>query len=379
VRDVALTRRPPPAWLLAGAAGAVAAVSLPADDVGRVVTRLLPVLGFLAAATLLAGVVDAAGVFDTAAVRCARLARGRTPVLFGLVVVLACATTVVLSLDTTAVLLTPVVLSLTRQLGLPPWPFALATAWLANTASLLLPVSNLTNLLAEQRVGLSRGAFVQAMAAPAAVAVVVTVGVLAALHGRSLRGRYPLPAVAQPPDRLLHRAAVVAVLAFLGGVVAGLPVVLAAGGAAVGLAAVAAARRPDVLRVGLVPWRLIPLVTGLLLVVETAGRHGLDDVLSRGVGHASPLGVAAVGALAANLADNLPAYLALERVVPVHRLPALLVGVDAGPVVLPWASLATLLWADRCRAAGLVVPWRRYVLSGLVLAPLVVVGSALVL
>jgi Na+/H+ antiporter NhaD/arsenite permease-like protein len=53
--------------------------------------------------------------------------------------------TLFLSLDTTAVLLTPVVVSVTRQ-GLSPLPFALMTVWLANTASVLLPISNLTNL-----------------------------------------------------------------------------------------------------------------------------------------------------------------------------------------------------------------------------------------
>ena len=45
-------------------------------------------------------------------------------------------------------LLTPVVLATARTLRVPPRPHAYATAHLANSASLLLPVSNLTNLLA---------------------------------------------------------------------------------------------------------------------------------------------------------------------------------------------------------------------------------------
>ena len=56
-----------------------------------------------------------------------------------LFVALAVACTVFLSLDTTAVLLTPVGLAVAAQLGLSPVPFALTTLWLANTASLLLP------------------------------------------------------------------------------------------------------------------------------------------------------------------------------------------------------------------------------------------------
>ena len=52
------------------------------------------------------------------------------------------------------------------------------------------------------------------------------------------------------------------------------------------------------------------------------------------------------------------------------RLAALLVGVNAGPLITPWASLATLLWAGRCRAAGLQVSWLRFALLGALLVPL---------
>jgi len=45
-------------------------------------------------------------------------------------------------------------------------PLAMTTVWLANTASLLLPVSNLTNLLAADRVGLKALPFARQMALP---------------------------------------------------------------------------------------------------------------------------------------------------------------------------------------------------------------------
>ncbi len=38
------------------------------------------------------------------------------------------------------------------------------------------------------------------------------------------------------------------------------------------------------------------------------------------------------------------------------RLMATLVGVNAGALVTPWASLSTLLWLQRCRADELQVP-----------------------
>ena len=60
-----------------------------------------------------------------------------------------------LSLETTAVLLTPVVLALAARLGLPVAPFAYGAVWIANVGSRSLPVSRLTNLLAVNRLRLS--------------------------------------------------------------------------------------------------------------------------------------------------------------------------------------------------------------------------------
>ena len=100
---------------------------------------MAPILDFLVAITVLAERPEVAMVFDIAAREAVNLARGRTPGLFLLVAVPATVTTILLGLDTTAVLLTPVVLSLAAQLQLSPLPLAMVTVWLANTASLLLP------------------------------------------------------------------------------------------------------------------------------------------------------------------------------------------------------------------------------------------------
>ena len=96
----------PPVWALSVAAGAltVGLGWLPATAAAQTLGRAAPVLVFLVAVTLLAELCDAAGVFDVTARLAARLARGRTWLLFLLVVVIATVTTVLLSLDTTAVL-----------------------------------------------------------------------------------------------------------------------------------------------------------------------------------------------------------------------------------------------------------------------------------
>lgn len=107
-----------------------------------------------------------------------------------MVIALAVVCTTFLSLDTTAVLLTPVLVLLARRTHSAVLPFALATVWIANTASLTLPVSNLTNLLATHRLGEpSPLAWLRVMALPSLAAIAVTAAALAIVGGKSLRGR----------------------------------------------------------------------------------------------------------------------------------------------------------------------------------------------
>lgn len=343
---------------------------------GGLLDRAAPVLGFLAAATVLAGLVGAAGVFDAAAVRAARLARGRPWVLLALVALLATATTVVLSLDTTAVLVTPVALALARRLRVSPWPYAFSTVWLAGTASLLLPVSNLTNLLAAPRLGGGAAGFVRSSAGVWAVAVGTTWLLLAVTSRRELAGRYDVPEPSPPRDRVLFRVAVAAVVLFAGLVLAGVPAWASALSGALPLAVVAVLRRAGARPWRMVPWTLIAGVAALFAAVSALGPHGLDRVLTDLAGRGGGLRLTAAAALAGNALDNLPAYLALERVTPPQHTLGLLVGVDAGTLLTPWGSLATLLWARSVRAAGLSVPWRSFVLRGLVLVPLVLLLTA---
>ena len=109
----------------------------------------------------------------------------------------------------------------------------------------------------------------------------------------------------------------------------------------------------------------------LFVVVEIAMRHGLEPLLAGlvGTGDGDAWRVGLVGAAGSNLVNNLPAYLALEPVADGsgERLMALLVGVNAGSIVTVWGSLATLLWRDRCRRAGLTVDAWPYAVRSLAL------------
>jgi arsenical pump membrane protein len=72
-----------------------------------------------------------------------------------------------------------------------------------------------------------------------------------------------------------------------------------------------------------------------------------------------------------NVVNNLPAYVAGEAAVGSgshDQLLGLLIGTNVGPLVAPWASLATMLWYARCRAQGLEISWRRFAGTGAITA-----------
>jgi arsenical pump membrane protein len=375
-------------WLAALAAGllVVASGAVTLNAAGGVLARAGPILGFLVAVTVLAELADAAGVFDVAARWAVQLSQGRTRALFLLVVALATVTTVLLSLDTTAVLLTPVVLAMCAQLALDPVPFALATVWLANTTSLLLPVSNLTNLLAASRLQMSATAFAGRMWLPTFVTLSVTVVLLIALYHRTVGGRFRQPPKLPALDRPLLVVSAAACAGFVTLVLSGSNVTVAATVGAGLAVSVFALRRPGELGWSLVPWRLVLLVTGLFLLVEAGRQHGLDTALASVAGSAGNsavdlLRLSGVAVVAANVANNLPGYLALEPVSmgSPDRLLSVLIGVNAGPLIAPWGSLATLLWWDRCKARDVQISWQRFVLPGLLLAPASVGAAVLAL
>jgi arsenical pump membrane protein len=275
------------------------------------------------------------------------------------------------------------VIALARRTHTPPLPFALAVLALANTASLVLPVSNLTNLLADHTLRRAGVDYLALMWAPALAAIVLTVALLAVRDRRVLRGSFDAVPPRRPADAALLRVAAATTGAMAVAFVAGVEPAVAAVVAAVALLAVTLGRRrplPVPAR-DLVPWRTLVVVAGLFVVVATAHAHGLDEVLATasGAGHdpGALARLAGVGVLAANGVNNLPAYLALEPAAGTDplRVATLLIATGAGPLLTPWGSLATVLWWQRCRQVMLGVPAATIVRQGLLLAPVVVLGA----
>ncbi|WP_336033602.1 SLC13 family permease [Geodermatophilus sp. FMUSA9-8] len=382
------TRRVPPAAVAVGGAVylmAVGAVGFAAAETA--VRGALPTVAFLVVVLVLADLADREGVFTWAAAATARRAGRSAGALLGRVVLLAAGVTALLSLDATVVLLTPVVLATAARMGLPARPHAVATGHLANSASLLLPVSNLTNLLAFSASGLSFLAFAGLMAGPWVAAVAVEYLMLRRLFRADLAVPVAAPVAEVPPA---PRAALTVVgLTALGSGAASLaglppvwPAVAGVAVLAVRLARAGRLRAADVAAAADLPFALF--VCGLAVVVQAVLGAGLEQGLARllpdGEGLAELLAVAVVAAVLANVVNNLPAMLALLPVaaaVGPGAVLAVLVGVNVGPNLTYAGSLANLLWR---RALGAEAPSAaRFGALGLATVPLTLLAATVAL
>ncbi|HEX4864650.1 MAG TPA: SLC13 family permease, partial [Acidimicrobiales bacterium] len=286
--------------------------------------------------------------------------------LYAGVVFLVVAITSLLNLDTSVAFLSPVLVHTARRRGQSEAPLLTACILLSNAGSLLLPGSNLTNLIVLGHLHLSGGRFAARMGSPFGAAAVVTAIVVAVLHRRELRPRVPVPDAPVRPNLGVGLTAVIA---------SGVLVVLlrspALPVAAVGLAAVSlriVARRIDLRRAWEVPG--VPVLLGLLGVAVALGTAGRDWTWPASLmSHLDPWATAAVAAVATVLVNNLPAASLLAAKVPAHPF-ALLLGLNIGPNLFVTGSLSWILWMRSAREAGGQPSASRAIRVGLIAAPL---------
>ena len=359
----------------AGVASTVVAVFLDRGGPRSAAAQVWPAFVLVTGLLLVGLVADQDGLFAAAGHRLAQLARHPLALFAGAAVMVA-VVTAVLNLDTSVVFLTPVLVYAARSRGQAEAPLLVGCVLLSNAGSLLLPGSNLTNLIVLGHFRLSGVQYLVHMALPWVASVLVTAGVVALLERRSMRPGVRStagddPAGAAPVTIGLGAVAVVAVTVLM--VALRSPALPVAGTGMVAVSVRLWTGRVSIDKVGNVvgPEVLIGLF-GVATALGTLGRawSGPATLLA----HLDSVGTAVVAAGASVLVNNLPAASILAARVPAHPF-ALLIGLDVGPNLFVTGSLAWILWWRTARASGSHPPVRRAIVLGLVTVPLSMAGA----
>lgn len=317
----------------------------------------------LVAGLLLIGKVAADdGLFEAAGARLAGARLGARTLLIALLGLVA-VVTAILNLDTSVAFLTPILVHAARRRGLDERPFLYGSIFMSNAASLLLPGSNLTNLLVLRQAPQPGTAYATHMLPAWLAACSITAAFVAVAFRVEAGGERA--GVTAAPFRLHTGAAATLAAAVL--VVAlpnpALPVL------AVALAATASRRACPKLDV-----RALSLLFAVTVLLGVVGRvwQAPTRLLGRGV-----WGTASVGAAASVLINNLPAAVLLSSQ-PLSHPDALLFGLDLGPNLAVSGSLSALLWLRAAQTVGARASIATYSRLGVVLMPMTLAGALLV-
>jgi len=359
------------------------------------------ILLFFLGLMVICAVADRAGFFEWSAFRAVKLANGKGRrlllVLFGLGTLI----TTFFSNDATALILTPIVYVVVTRLKLNPLPYVFACAFIANTASMMLPISNPVNLLAVDQFGLTLGQYLRFLLLPTILAILINVALFAIIFRKAISAsfKYDGTGFSVKVDGFFLFTCVGLALTALGYIFAslyGLPLSWPAlGGAAVLLTGGFLFRRLTLKRVNSsISWSILLFIFSLALLVKGLDNAGVTHTLGEALAHLSSKG--SLGAILAtsfgtaigsNLINNwsmmMVSVSSLGNIST--SIPSLnqgliyssIVGADLGPNIAILGSLSSMLWLVILRQRGLDIHPMQYLKLGLMVAPPMLIAAAL--
>jgi len=326
----------------------------------------------------------------------ARLARGSGVRMFIYVILLGAAVSGLFANDGAALILTPIVLAIVRTLNFEQkmiLPFIMAGGFIADTASLPLTVSNLTNIVSADYFGIRFGEYAWRMIVPDLFSIGASMLVLYIGYRRQIPIRYDVTVLKQPRDaikdeRLFRLSWVilgVMLLAFLASEFIAIPISLITGAATIFF--LIAARRSPVVNLRKIvkeaPWTIVIFSIGMYVVVYGLKNAGLTDLLgiliqaaaNHGL-YAATLGMGYLATILSSIMNNLPTVMIdalaihgtqTEGVTREALVYANVIGTDLGPKITPIGSLATLLWLHVLSRKDVRITWGYYFKIGFML------------
>jgi arsenical pump membrane protein len=357
--------------LVVGAVAALAATAISPAEARAAASQAWPPFVLVAGLLLVGIVAHEDGLFDALAAAADRVP-GSTAVLLLVLLGVVALVTVLLNLDTSVAFITPVLILAARRRGATEKAFLYGVFFMSNSASLLLPGSNLTNLLVLAREHVAGALFAARMFPAWVAAVAITAVVVLVIYrlGPPSSGRPEEPARPQRVGTLgLTATLAVAVLVLVLRQPA-LPV-LAIGVAAVAIRGLSTRHVNEALG----PAVLVGLF-GLAVGLGTLARSW--DGPSHLIRTAGGWETAVIGAGGAALLNNLPAAVLFTAKRPPHPR-ALLLGLNLGPNLVVTGSLSALLWYRAAKRTGAHPSLATVTRIGIVLVPLSIAAAGFAL
>jgi Na+/H+ antiporter NhaD/arsenite permease-like protein len=363
---------------LVGAAGVLACGLLSFEDAVRAVD--FATIALLLGMMVVVAFLRRAGFFA----RLAGLALGRVRsprALLAVTMLLSGVLSAVLVNDVVCVALTPVVLHLTRRLGLDPRPHLVGLAIASNLGSAATLTGNPQNMIIGGLSGIPYLRFAAKLAPPAMIGLVIGYAVTLAAYRRTLRATPPdldkpetKPAGNGNGDRVpdgrrhvtLLIKSLVVTLAAVGLFFAGFPMAVVA----LGAAAVLLLDRVNPQKVYAdIDWGLLLMFAGLFVVVRAFEVHVLAaSGVGRWAARADPVWMlSGLSAALSNLVSNVPAVLLFKPVIPAMPgsaqetawLALALSSTFAGNLTV-LGSLANLIVVEQARKEGVTISFGDY-------------------